>query len=255
MEQVNAVTTKENHSVSTELANEWGAPTLTKNDIILPKILMMQGMSELVGKGEAQIGQMVDSISGAILGDLTKPLEVIPFFVDKCFDILLEQADGKFKWTKTIPIVEDPLNLGYNDNLPWEEEVQGLKQKNVRRYNFYVLIPSEVADGSAIPYVFSFKSTSAKEGKKLMSQMYMRNLRAGLPPPAFKIKLSGTRVKNDKGTFIVPNYSLSERTSAAELSVCKEWISTIRAGNARVDDSDVQNEIVGEVPVGSTGEF
>ena len=96
-----------------------------------------------------------------------------------------------------------------------------------------------------MPYVFSFKSTSLKEGKKLYTQMYVRNMRANMPPPSYTIKLGGDRVKNDKGTFIVPNFTLDRPTTKEELQECKTWIGLIRGGTVKVDTSD--EEIIEDV--------
>ena len=66
------------------------------------------------------------------------------------WDILTEQDDGQFKWTKSEPIVENPMAPGYNDNLPWSDVLDGKPIKRVRRLNFFVLIPREVQDGVSI---------------------------------------------------------------------------------------------------------
>ena len=243
----NEVAVKGKQELATEMAAAWASPTMSAQDIVIPKILAMQGLSVAVTEGKAQMGEFRDSISNNLIGSIDKPFTAIPFYVDKVWDILEEQADGSFKWKRTVPVVDNPKSPDYNDNWKWEAEVNGAKVKNVRRYNFYFLLPSEVADGTAIPYIFSFKSTSIKEGKKLFTQMYMRNTRAGLPPAAFKIQVSGTREKNQKGVFIVPKYSLGEKATDAELSECLTWIGTIKQGKVKVDESDVQGSTDGPI--------
>lgn len=239
----NELQVKESGAMTSAQMNEWGVPVTSKQDVIIPKILPMQGLSAAVAEGRAQMGEFRDSLNNQLLGSIDKPFECIPFFLDKMWDILEEQADGTFKWKKTIPVVEDPAKPEYNDNWQWEDIKDGLKIKNVRRLNFYVLLPDEIEKGSAIPYIFSFKSTSIKEGKKLYTQMYIRNVRAGIPPAAFHVNISGIRQKNQKGVFIVPQYSLAEtpvKTTEKELSECLHWIKMIRAGSVRTDESDVQ---------------
>lgn len=245
--------TKQSGALSTEVLNEWGAPQVSSQDIVIPKILPMQGLSVAVAEGRAAMGEFRDSLNNTLLGKIDQPFECIPFFVDKCWDILEEQADGTFKWSKTVAVVENPASPDYNDNWKWEAEVNGIKIKNVRRFNFYVLLPEEVENGSSVPYIFSFKSTSIKEGKKLFTQMYMRNIKSGLPPAAYTIKIGGVRQKNDKGIFIVPNYSVGRATTEAELQECLSWIKMIRAGRVKVDDSDLQDSIVDVQAVNDTG--
>lgn len=224
---------------STELA-AWGSDVHLGQDIVLAKILPMQGMSVLVTDGKAVMGEFRDSLSGAKLGSIAEPIEVIPFHVEKFWDIM-EEEDDDFKWKKTEPLIENPAAPGYNDNLPWADKLDGADIKRVRRMNFYVMLPSEVAAGTSVPYIFSFKSTSYREGKKLFTQMYLRNKRAGLPPPGFTFKIGGVKTKNDKGTFIVPTVELGRKTTPEEISECLNWYKLIKKGAVKVDDSDVSS--------------
>lgn len=234
------VAVKGTTALSTETLNEWGAPQVSQQDIIIPKILVMQGLSVAVAEGRAQMGEFRDSLNNTLMGRFdTDPVHVIPFYIEKTWDILEEQEDGSFKWTRSVPVVENPASPDYNDNWKWEAEVGGQKIKNVRRFNYYVLLPSEVESGASIPYIFSFKSTSIKEGKKLYTQMYLRNIKAGLPPAAFTIKLGGARQKNDKGIFIVPSFELDRKSTQEELAECLSWIKMIKGGKVKVDESDV----------------
>jgi hypothetical protein len=226
-----------------ELVNEWGVPTTPSQDMIIPKILPMQGLSKLVTERKAMMGEFRDSITGKLLGSIDKPFEVIPFYLQKVWDIMEQQADGSFAWARTIPLVEDPMNPDYNDNLPWEgddkdKDGKAVKVKRIRRMNFFVLIPDEVESGGAMPYVLSFKSTSLKEGKKLFSQMYVRNFKAGLPPAATLVKMGGTMQSNKKGTFVVPQVEFTRAATGEELKECLSWLKLVRKGAVKIDNTD-----------------
>lgn len=226
-----------------ELVNDWGVPTTPSQDMVIPKILPMQGLSKLVAERKAMMGEFRDSLSGKLLGSIDKPFEIIPFYLQKVWDIQEQQPDGSFAWARTIPLIEDPMSKEYNDNLTWEGEDldkdgKKVKVKRIRRMNFFVLIPDEVEDGSAMPYVLSFKSTSLKEGKKLYSQMYVRNFKAGLPPPALLAKIGGSMQSNKKGTFVVPQVEFTRKITAKELNECKEWMKLVKKGAVKIDNSD-----------------
>jgi len=243
--ETKAVAVKTANEVATEVIQDWGTPQFVgSSDIVIPKILPMQGLSQLVMDGKAMFGEFRDSVNGTLLGSLDKPFEVIPFHLDKVWDIKLEQADGSFKWSRTIPLIENPMDAGYNDNLTWEGEENGLKVQRIRRMNFYVMLPSEVASGEGMPYMLSFKSTSIKEGKKLFTQMYVRNLRASLPPPGYVITVAGLKQKNDKGTYAVPTISVGRKSTAAEINECLSWFKLVKKGAVKVDERDVQGETV-----------
>lgn len=253
-----SVAVKATAELSTEVA-AWGSEVhLGTQDIILAKILPMQGLSELVADGKAKMGEFRDSLSGELLGSITEPMQVIPFHVDKVWDILEEDGD-QYKWVRSEPLIEDPTKPGYNDNLPWNDTVDGLAIKRVRRMNFYVMIPSQMAKGESLPYVLSFKSTSYREGKKMFTQMYMRNRRANLPPAAYSFMLSGTKEKNDKGTFIVPKIDLDRRVTDAELAECFQWYQMVRKGGVKVDESEEAMSAAETMPepgdAGSEGRF
>src|SRR3954471_23034774 len=63
--------------------DDWGMPKLTAQDVVLPKILAMQGMSKLVTDGVAVMGEFRDSLNNVVLGDLKNPIEFIPFHLEK----------------------------------------------------------------------------------------------------------------------------------------------------------------------------
>lgn len=243
MSKKNEVAVKETQALSTEqLINDWGVPTGPSQDMVIPKILPQQGLSKFVVDRKAMIGEFRDSLSGKLVGSIDKPFEMIPFYCQKVWDIQAQQEDGSYKYAKTLPLVENPLSPEYNDNLSWEGEEDGVKVKRIRRLNFFVLLPEEVADGSAMPYVLSFKSTGLKEGKKLWSSMYIRNAKAGIPPAAFSFKVGGKMVTNDKGSFVVMGLDQGRKTTEAELKECLSWLKIVRQANVKVDNSDVQGE-------------
>jgi hypothetical protein len=217
----------------------WGADVKVGKDILLAKILPMQPSSEFVTDGKAQIGEFRDSLSGSKMGSIAEPMEFLPFHAEKMWDIMEDDGSGQYKWKQSFPLIEDPLHKDFNDNLEWQGMENGVAIKRIRRFNFYVMIPSEIALGTGVPYVLSFKSTSLKEGKKVLNQMYLRNTRAQLPPPGYLFKLSGTKRKNDKGTFIVPTVELARKSEQAEMLECFNWYKLIMAGQVKVDESDV----------------
>jgi len=243
---------------SQQLTEDWGVPTGPSQDMVIPKILAMQGMSDLVMARKAMIGEFRDSLSGKLIGSIDKEFEVIPFYCQKLWDISHQQADGQFKYIRSMTLVENPLDKEYNDNLPWETEEKTLdgklvRCKNIRRLNFFVLLPEEIKTGAAMPYVLSFKSTGLKEGKKIWTSMYIRNAKAQIAPAAFSFVIGGKMVTNDKGTFVVMNTAPGRRTTDSELKECLAWLKLVRQTNVKVDNSDINEEV--SVSSSDVGEF
>ena len=245
-----------NNAVSTDVA-EWGTKEVSANDLLVPQILTMQGLSQFVSDGKAVMGEFRNSLTAELLGKYdSSPIEVIPFHCQEVFSISRQLGDGSFEYHGTEPIIKSPMKAGYNDNLPWEDKqmIEGVMTpiKRVRRYNFFVLLAKELAEGFAMPYFISFKSTSVKEGKKLFNMMYVRNMAIGLTPASYIIKIAGRKEKNDKGTFIIPTVEQGDKTPAPYLAEALTWYKRLNGGTAVKLHDDA--EVVAEASTG-TGAF
>jgi hypothetical protein len=204
---------------------EWGTGDISSKDLIIPKILAMQGLSELVTDGKAKIGDFVDSVSGEVLGSIEKPLSFVPFHMEKTWIISRKKkGEQKFEFEKYEAVT--PQNM----ELPFESKDGDDEIKNEYALQFYVLLPHD----TSMPYVLTFKSTSLRSGKVLSTQMYVRNRAAGLVPPAYIMELGGKKEKNDKGTFVVMETKPKGKTPDALIAECLNWYKVIKAGGAKV---------------------
>lgn len=218
------------------IADEWGITSLTSRDIMIPKILAMQAMSQPVISGEAKFGELRDSLNGKILGGIAKPITFIPFYMDKCF-VVMRVKDGKFKFHRTEAIT------AYTEDHEFECTAEdGQAEKWYRTMNYYVLLENELKNKEAIPYVISFRSTSARAGQKLATTMFMKNIKAGKTPAAMIMELSATKTQNDKGTYVVLDVKESRPSTEAEVSEAFQWVKTVRAGKVKADHSDLEQE-------------
>lgn len=229
----------------------WGERQIvTSNDIIIPKILPMNFMSEKVKDGEAAYGEMRDTLANKKFSDLNTTFEFVPFYMEKKwyeFDIITNKAGAKKReFARVVSIQDNPTKPGYNDDLKYAEATV----ERDRVVDVYVLIPSEIEQGLDMPYVLSFRRTSLRAGKKLLQQMFVANYAAGKVPAAVTMKLSTKSVSNDDGEFVVMDVNASRESSAKEISECLKWLKLIRAGQTKLDDSDVvsNNDQAPEVP-------
>ena len=71
-----SVVKKEANEVSIDLA-EWGTPDVDATDVVIPKILAQQGLSKFVTEGKAKFGDFCNSLTGEVLGDLSKPISLV----------------------------------------------------------------------------------------------------------------------------------------------------------------------------------
>lgn len=205
---------------STELTMEndigfWGQNESSSNDIVIPKIQLMQGMSQAVTSGKAKLGDLVDSVSGDIIGDVNKPLEVVPFHMEKFF--VVQKFNGKkFLYDRIEKITPQ------NENAAYEFDENGSKMKRVYTRRFYVLTA-----GNVLPYTIDFASTSSKAGKELATEMFVKNAMMKLPPASSKIAIGVKIDKNDDATYAVKTIKVVGKSTQEEIKNAFNWYKTI----------------------------
>jgi len=205
----------------------WGTQEISAKDLMIPKILPMQGMSKLVLNRKAQLGEFRDSLSGELLGSIDTPLEIIPFHVERLW-VINEKINGKWEYARTEAVTPS------NEGRAWEEG----NFRYTWTYSFYVLIASKVAEGIPFPYVINFRSTSVKGGKKLFNRMFVYNRQLNKAPNCEAFMLSGKLDTNDKGTYVVLDVYPSRPSNEVEQRESFNMFKMIKAGKAKVDHSE-----------------
>jgi hypothetical protein len=216
----------------------WGGEGLHGSDLLVPKMLLMQGLSKLVADGAASPGQIRDSLTGDLFGGKTgkdvKPVEIIAFSSFRTW-VIFEKKNGKDEYVKTIPITPE------NEGLAITEVVNGVEVRRDKCLNFYVLRPEDIKDGSAFPYLISFRRTSGRAGKKLAT--FAAKLRVFKKPLASKVMmLSVESMENDKGKFFGLDISQGRDSTPEEIKEAFQWHEALKTATVRVDDSDLKTE-------------
>jgi hypothetical protein len=200
----------------------WGDGDVSAKDIIIPKILCMQGLSDLVADGKAKMGDFVDNLTNEVIGSIDNPVDFVPFHMEKIYIISKKgQGDNRFEF--------DRIEAEAGQQYPFEEEIGGVTYKYEYTLQFYVLRPED----TSIPYVISFKSTSLKAGKTLATQMYVRNRAAGLVPPAYTMQLTGIKEKGQQGTYIKLVAKQGAKTKPELINECLTWLNAVKSGQAK----------------------
>lgn len=242
-------------------AAAWGdMPNLTSKDVMLPRVLLMQGMSDLVMEGKATFGELRESLNGELLGKFEQGFDCVPFHMEKVWiEFKVENENGKEKRTflRSIPITPDNEALPFQDEETLLADGKAGKAGEVipigrdRTMNFFVLLTKELELGSALPYVISLSKSSLSCGKKLTTQMYMKNLNAGKTPASMTVHLFAKKDSNDKGTYGVWDMRPVKQTDAKDIAEAFKWLTRIRAGQTKTHE--VLDREVGEA--GTTGKF
>jgi len=244
---------KKESNLPAEAANmaDWGdAPAVTANDIVIPKLLVAQQISDRVKEKKSEYGDINDSVTNEKLGDLNTPVEFIPFHLEKQWVEYDINAKGKREYKQTISIQDNPLREGFNDDLPFRED--GLERDRVML--FYCLLPSKLEQGISLPYVLDFRRTSLKAGKKLATTMYVNNRAESLVPPAKALALSVKDTSNDDGSYCVQDVDVVRMSTKEEIEQALHWFKMVKKGGTKVDETDVQPEKSGPRTVSNDNE-
>lgn len=222
--------------------DEWGGSQISAKDMTLPRIQAMQFMSDPVKEGEAKYGEFRDTMQGHVLGNLDTPFEIVPFHMEKKWVEynMVPKKQGGFsrEFSQIVAIQDNPNVEGYNDDLPLIDE-DGQTERD-RVLDFYVLLPTELAEGVSFPYVIRFKRTSMKAGQKLATQMYVMNRAAGKVPAATVMQISGKTKENDDGEFVVMDTKPTRPSTKEELEEALKWFKLVRGGATKVDEGDYE---------------
>lgn len=265
MTQKEDVKTDLTERLNTEIAEHqssimdaFGPSEATSKDIIIPRILLMNPTSDAVTAGNAAFGEFRDSLTNKKIGDFKTPFEILPFAMKKVFvEYDATDPDSK-KFLRVVPITPK------NESLPYEDEEVTPEGKRIPvsrdyTYNFYVLIPSEIANGGELPYILSFRRTAMKEGKKLATQMYVTNRASKLPPPGMIVTIQAKKVNGEKSTWAIPEVLLdAENTRKAsmpergtpvgspmdtsEVGTALRWFNLLNSGAVKEDEDSLTEE-------------
>jgi len=224
-----------NLALPEELAGDWGTEEVTSDDVIIPKLLLMHGQSELVQEGKASQGDIVRSTDYTILATKGGQVEVIPFMMNKTW-INKEYVDGKYEWRG-----EEPLTPA-NSDLPWEYEKNGVEWRRDRAYNYYALVVADLKEGKfQLPIRLQFQRTSHKAGKQIAN--WFSECKMEKKPPALKHWLIGSElIKGDKHNYHIFKAEAGTGTKMEELQVCKKWFMQISQEREKFKDHEVDEE-------------
>ena len=157
------IATKETQDLGEFTGQTWGSENVTTEDLIVPKILLMQATSALVADGKASPGHFVHSMDKTKLGDKENPVEIIIFGSYKSW---VEYKDDTY--LKSYQWTAENADQEWNDT-----DIDGAEIQRKLIRNYYCLLPKDIESGIPFPMVLSCKGMSAQAGKWLATKMKM----------------------------------------------------------------------------------
>ena len=220
---------------STELveASPWDdAFSIEAQDIQIPKILLMQGLSKYVASEDAQMGDIVHGGTAELLGSgrekAKKAVLILPIMSYKEW-ANYEMIGGKRDFMSIEPFT------AANATQPLSETVDGKEISRDLVMSFFVML---IERDSSLPFVISFRRTSLRCGKEINS--HILDLRGReLPPVEHVLELGGVKRENDDGTFYVWDFKVGRKATDEEKTKALSMLKLLRQSEVRVDNSDI----------------
>ena len=186
---------------------------IDSSDILIPKILLMQPSSVFVNDGDATLGDFRNSVTKEKLGSINESFSFVPFHFTKSWDIVGD--GGKF-------VRKEEFKPG-DENLPWELDSEGVRMKRIKRLDFFGFPLKKLEQGDQLPMILSFRSTSYREGTKILTQFKLNISKRKLPwCNVWSIK--GEKLKNeDNQTCCVTKVDILGETPQDVLEHCMSW--------------------------------
>lgn len=207
--------------------DEFGVEEQSADDIVMPKLLVMQPGSQLVTEGTARFGEFRNSLTGDLLGSIAEPLEVMPIKILKTW-IVSKKLDGMWKFYA----IEGFANA--SETRPYEHMVDGVPTKNEMCYNLYCLVGD-----NPLPYVIALKGMSRRAGQEAYTHLYTTNQRLRkVLPFTDKLIISGKKTQNDKGTFVTLSIKAGTEATFEDKKEAANWCKVLNTTDVQVDTSD-----------------
>ncbi len=239
-----------------------GQEQILQSDIVLPKVLLQQALSDLVKARKAQSGDLCRSTNGEILGNENTSLEFIPLTFK---NLWMLSEDEKGKGNKT-----DYKFRGYeernarNENSDWDFLQNGAKWKRTKVMNLYALLvrdleKMEIAkkkyaetgempdlDSALLPVTIQFRNSSFKAARDVVMLFIKANdiaMQMGIDVPVYgrTMSLEVMSENNGEHDYYVMRAKESKATPKEFLAQCNRWRTTLIAmgESVKIDESDV----------------
>jgi hypothetical protein len=216
------------------LAKEMQELGVTAQDLVIPKLLLMQPTSEYVGADKAKVCDIVNSQTQEVIAGPTSPIEIVPLKMYKTWRIS-DMSEQPPKFMRNEPFTSD------NANASWEgTEVVDGEEVPIRRdlcLNFFCLLKKDIENNEAFPVVVTFKRTSAFAGKTLATHLFMMvTLRR--KPYSKSVQLKVKKEQKEKNTYAVFEIGQKLELSKEHQAVAEEWLGNLASMNYKVDDTE-----------------
>lgn len=219
------------------MAQQMAETGIEAGDLEIPKIMLMQNTSELVGDERAKLGDLVNTMTEEVIGGFTQTVEIVPLKLFKTLRIY-DMSGAQPKLMRAEPLTSE------NAKLPWEGMEGDIPIKRVTNMNFFVLLKKEILDGSSFPLVVSFKSTGMQAGKQLATHLF-KLVALNRLPYSQSVLLTSSKEKKDTNTYAVFGIGKGMSLTPEQVMDAKSWLVRLASMNVRIHEVQEEGETGG----------
>lgn len=236
----NEVAVKQSQEVAVSAAvDSFAESGFTAKDISIHKIVLMQGLSALVGEGKFKMCDLVDFTDKTLFANSEVGMDIIPVHAVKTWGIYAPIAGStKRQWVRSEP------RTAVNENLPWTFIENGQSFQRDAQMTLFFVRKDEAAAGTAIPFSVTLSRMSMKTAEAFATCV-LRLKMAKLPMWARSFKLMSRRDQNKKNNayYAVFAMTMGGETTAEEREQASFWFESIKAmKNLNITDDEPEHQ-------------
>ena len=215
----------------------WGTEGVLSNDLILPRLMLMQALSGFVSDENigAKAGEIRDSIEGRLLGSAKAPVKIIPFFNTTTW-VVSKEENGKFEFHKVEPRRE-------GERREYEEIINNEKYHNSACIKIYCLVYDDLKTGMVTPYEVSFKSYSFKHAGRSFAQLASKLKANGKPLASAVFELGAGKEENAKGQFFCYTLGFAKDEKGQVMMTTQEELAQAYAQYKQISAAYMENRL------------
>lgn len=256
----NAPAVRPQNAVSTNVNNQ---PEIMRSDLIVPYIVLGQGLSDAVVDRKVQLGDIYRSTNQEVLGNPDKPIQAVLMGAPRPDWVIEQKAGQKFEYRKSEPRHAGNETLPWqfwadDDGVPMEAGQKGATEwRRVKRLTVFAILLNDIIAASEemkkvdqgelpdpskalTPVVLSFRSSSYKAGREVATFFSKaKSMRADIW--RYVVTLGCDLDKNDQGSFYVWKVDTNKPTAVPKehVSLVQEWVNMV---TARVEELNIDEE-------------
>jgi len=229
-----AITKQETTAIATPSHAPLGFDDIDMDDLIIPRLRLLQALSEAVTSEKGKSGQFQNSLTEEVFDG---PLEFIPLMF-KNGAVYFQPGEGlKCKSVDGVTSINGDRCAECPFNEYWKKWKDDKPPQCAGTKEFTIAQRSTITDAAPNIMVLTFMKTSFGLGKKLISMARL----TGQDLFANSYSLESIKTKNDKGTFFNFGLAKGNPLDQKEYDAAMHWYKTLNQMEVKVHEEPVKN--------------